>query len=239
MLHNPAYAGYYASVRRQVEPRRKVPGRPSTGRVVKNTGEWLVLLPGRLPAYITPGQYEANVARMAANRQTAAAPGAPRDGSALLSGLLRCGKCGGHRMSVRYHTPSSRSPAHGYVCAFEQVNYGTGGSCQHIAGPALDAYVTGQVLQAVAPAALEVSLAAAAQAEAERATLDKLWRQRIERARYARRPGPPPVPAGRAGKPPGGPPAGNRLGSRARRSGPAAGGLPAVHRGTAQDAHRC
>jgi hypothetical protein len=41
------------------------------------------------------------------------------------------------------------------------------------------------VLEAVAPAALEVSLAAAAQAEAERAMLDKLWRQRLERARYA------------------------------------------------------
>ena len=142
-----------------------------------------MLLPGRMPAYITPEQYEANVARMAANRQTAATPGAPRDGSALLSGLLRCGRCGGHRMTVRYH--DGRGSAHGYVCAFEQVNYGTGGSCQHIAGPALDAYVTGQVLEAVAPAALEVSLAAAAQAEAERAMLDKLWRQRIERARYA------------------------------------------------------
>jgi len=185
MLHNPVCAGYYAYGRRQVEPRRKVPGRPGTGRVVKDSDEWLVLLPGRLPAYITPEQYEANVARMAANRQTAATPGAPRDGPALLSGLLRCGKCGGHRMPVRYHTPSSRSPAHGYVCAFEQVNYGTGGSCQHIAGPALDAYVTRQVLDAVAPAALEVSLAAAGQAEAERAMLDKLWRQRLERARYA------------------------------------------------------
>ena len=86
-------------------------------------------------------------------------------------------------MSVRYH--DGRGSAHGYVCAFYQVNYGTGGPCQHIAGPALDAYVTGQVLEAVAPAALEVSLAAAAQAEAERAMLDKLWRQRLERARYA------------------------------------------------------
>ena len=183
MLHNPVYAGYYAYGRRQVEPRRKVPGLPSTGRVVRPAGEWLVLLPGRMPAYITPGQYEANVARMAANRQTAATPGAPRDGSALLSGLLRCGRCGGHRMSVRYH--DGRGSAHGYVCAFQQVNYGTGGPCQHIAGPALDAYVTRQVLAAVAPAALEVSMAAAAQAEDERGMLDKLWRQRIERARYA------------------------------------------------------
>src|SRR5207248_2420249 len=89
MLRNPVYAGYYAYGRRQVEPRRKVPGRPSTGRVVKSSDEWLVLLPGRLPAYITAAEHEANIARMAANRQTAATPGAPRDGSALLSGLRR------------------------------------------------------------------------------------------------------------------------------------------------------
>jgi len=184
MLHNPAYAGYYAYGRRQVEPRRKIPGRPDTGRVVKDSSEWLVLLPGRLPAYITPEEYEANVARMAANRQTAAAPGAPRDGAALLSGLLRCGLCGGHRMTVSYHDVSAR-PAYGYACAFYQVNYGTGGRCQHISGAALDDYVAGQVLDAVAPAALEVSMAAAAQAEDERAMLDKLWRQRLERARYA------------------------------------------------------
>jgi DNA invertase Pin-like site-specific DNA recombinase len=185
MLHNPVYAGFYAYGRRQVEPRRKKPGRPSTGRVVRDPGEWRVLLPDRMPAYISAGQYEANVARMAANRQIAGSPGAPRNGTALLAGLLRCGRCGGHRMTVRYHTPAGRNPAHGYCCSYNETNYGTGGRCQHIAGPALDAYVTAQVLAAIAPAALEVSLAAAGQAEAERATVDKLWRQRIERARYA------------------------------------------------------
>ena len=184
MLHNPVYAGYYAYGRRQVEPRRKVPGRPSTGRVVRDSSEWLVLLPGRLPAYITPEEHQANIARMAANRQTAATPGAPRDGAALLSGLLRCGRCGGHRMTVRYH--EGPGPAtHSYTCSFFKTNYGTGDSCQHIAGPALDDWVASQVLDAVAPAALEVSMAAAAQAEDERAMLDKLWRQRLERARYA------------------------------------------------------
>src|SRR6266436_1664264 len=146
MLHNPVYAGYYAYGRRQVEPRRKVPGRPGTGRVVKSSGEWLV----------------------------------------LLAGLLRCGRCVGHRMTARYHDgPGAARPAHSYTCAFYQSNYGTGGSCQHIAGPPLDGWVARQVLDAVAPAALEVSMAAAAQAEDERAMLGKLWRQRIERARYA------------------------------------------------------
>jgi hypothetical protein len=81
----------------------------------------------------TPEQYEANVARMAANRQTAFTPGAPRKGSALLSGLLRCGLCGEHHMSVRYH--DGRGSAHGYVCAFYQVNYRTGGPCQHRPSP--------------------------------------------------------------------------------------------------------
>ena len=239
MLHNPVYAGYYAYGRRQVEPRRKVPVRPSTGRVVKGSDEWLVLLPGRLPAYITAEEHEANIARMAANRQTAATPGAPRDGSALLSGLLRCGRCGGHRMTARYHDgPGAARPAHSYTCAFYQANYGTGGNCQHIAGPPLDNWVARQVLDAVAPAALEVSMAAAAQAEDERAMLDKLWRQRLERARYAadraRRQYQLAEPENRlvarqleAG-----------LGSRARRDGPPGSGLPAVHRGTAGHAHR-
>ncbi len=187
MLHNPVYAGYFAWGRRQVDPRRKAPGRPSTGRVVKGSAEWLVLLPGRLPAYITEEQYAANAERMTANQQTAATPGPPRAGAALLSGLLRCGRCGGHRMSVRYPdgTGRARGSVHSYTCAFYQANYGTGGTCQHVSGPALDGYIASQVLQAVAPAALEVSMAAASQAEDERAMLDRLWRQRVERARYA------------------------------------------------------
>ena len=89
-------------------------------------------------------------------------------------------------MTARYHDgPGAARPAHSYTCAFYQANYGTGGNCQHIAGPPLDDWVARQVLDAVAPAALEVSMAAAAQAEDERAMLDKLWRQRLERARYA------------------------------------------------------
>jgi hypothetical protein len=89
-------------------------------------------------------------------------------------------------MTVRYHDgPGSARPAHGYTCSFLQANYGTGGNCQHIAGPPLDSWIARQVLEAVAPAALEVSMAAAAQAEDERAMLDKLWRQRLERARHA------------------------------------------------------
>jgi hypothetical protein len=149
MLHNPIYAGYYAWGRRQTRASRKVPGRPATGRVTCEPDEWLVLLPDRMPAYLSVEQYEANLARLAANRS--ASVGAARPGSALLAGLLRCGRCSGHRMTVQYHTPASRTPAHSYVCGYENTNHGSGHACQHIAGPALDNYVTTQVLSALAP----------------------------------------------------------------------------------------
>ena len=154
--------------------------------MVKDASEWLVLLPGRLPAYITPEEYEANIARMAANRQTAAAPGAPRDGAALLSGLLRCGRCGGHRMTVQYHDGSGpRGPRTATRALSTRSTTGPAAGASTSPAAALDDWVASQVLDAVAPAALEVSMAAAAQAEDERAMLDKLWRQRLERARYA------------------------------------------------------
>ena len=51
--------------------------------------------------------------------------------------------------------------------------------------PCVDAHVTGLLLAAMAPAALEISLAAAGQAEAQRAGVDRIWRQRLERADYA------------------------------------------------------
>ncbi|WP_433603708.1 hypothetical protein ACQPXH_01790 [Nocardia sp. CA-135953] len=49
----------------------------------------------------------------------------------------------------------------------------------------MDAYLSAALLQMLAPAALEVSLAAAAEIEAERGRLETLWSQRLERAAYA------------------------------------------------------
>ncbi len=64
------------------------------------------------------------------------------------------------------------------------VEYGAE-QCQSLAGGCVDAHVTALLLAAVAPAALEVSLAAAEQVEAQRAQVDQIWRQRLERAHYA------------------------------------------------------
>jgi hypothetical protein len=56
--------------------------------------------------------------------------------------------------------------------------------CQHLAGPCLDSFVSQQVLAALEPATLELSLTATERVEQERAELDRLWQQRRERAAY-------------------------------------------------------
>jgi DNA invertase Pin-like site-specific DNA recombinase len=182
MLRNPAYAGIYAYGRSTLDRRRRQPGRPFTGRVRQPREQWAVFLPGVLPAYISIEQYERNMQRMDANRSRAQSLGAVRDGPALLAGLVACGRCGS-KMTVRYQ----RGPGGGlhpvYVCGRAKADYGAS-LCQQLASGCVDAHVAGLLLQAMAPAALEVSLAAAGQAEAQREQVDLIWRQRLERAGY-------------------------------------------------------
>ena len=183
MLRNPAYAGIYAYGRSTLDPRRRQPGRPCTGRVRVGRDGWLVYLPGVLPAYISIEQYERNMQRMDANRSRAGSLGAVRDGPALLAGLVACGRCG-KKMTVRYQRGPGGKLHPVYVCGRAKADYAES-QCQQLAGPCLDAHVTGLLLAAMAPAALEVSLAAAGQAGAQREQVDRIWRQRLERAELA------------------------------------------------------
>ncbi|HEY3033627.1 MAG TPA: recombinase family protein [Streptosporangiaceae bacterium] len=183
ILRNPAYAGIYAYGRSTTDPRRRQAGRPFTGRVRTAREDWIVFLPGLLPAYISVEQYEKNRQRMEANRSRSQSMGAVRGGPALLAGLVACGRCGA-KMTVHYQRGAGGKLSAVYVCAREKSDYG-GGQCQQVAGPCVDGYVTGLLLDALAPAALEVSLAAAGQAGARRAQVDRIWRQRLERADFA------------------------------------------------------
>jgi hypothetical protein len=182
LLHNPAYAGIYAYGRRRVDRRRQDPARPGTGRVVKTRDEWLVMIPDVLPAYITVDQFEANEAKLAANRARAETMGAVRNGPALATGLVFCGRCD-KRMMMRYHTPHGHARPE-YVCCRDVTNYGAQGACQLMNAGCVDAFVERQVLAALQPAAVQVSLKAADEVISERAELEQLWQQRLERAEY-------------------------------------------------------
>jgi DNA invertase Pin-like site-specific DNA recombinase len=179
MLHNPVYAGYYRHGYRAIDPRRKVPGRPGTGRTINEPTDCMVLLENRCPAYITPERFWANQERLAANRSRMEAAGAVREGPSLLAGILRCGRCG-QRMVVTYGGPASRLR---YSCCRAMVEYAEP-LCQGLSGRVLDDLVAAQVLAALEPAALELSLAAADDIQQERARLHRNWQQQLERARY-------------------------------------------------------
>jgi DNA invertase Pin-like site-specific DNA recombinase len=177
VLHHPMYAGAYVYGRRPTDPRRKQPGRPATGRTVAAPEQWQVLIKDHYPAYIGWEHYERNLARLEAN--CSAAQGVPRCGPSLLPGLVICGHCG-LRMSAGYNN-NGRDLR--YSCRGAAVNYGEE-ACQSLAGRVLDERVGQLVLQALEPAALELSLKVAEDLETERRQLHQHWLQRLERAHF-------------------------------------------------------
>jgi DNA invertase Pin-like site-specific DNA recombinase len=177
LLHHPTYAGAYRFGHRPVDPRRKCPGRPATGKSTRRPEDCLVLIRDRVPAYISWDRFRANQERLEANRARQDLPGAPRQGASLLAGLLRCGRCG-RRMIVLYAGPKDR---HTYTCTRGPTGYGER-LCQGLSGAAIDELIAGRVLAAVEPAALEASLAAVAGVERERSELGRHWQLRRERA---------------------------------------------------------
>lgn len=179
LLHHPVYAGYYRHGHRSVDLRRQVPGRPGTGRTHHKPEDCPVLLEGRCPAYITPDRFWANQARLAANRARVEAAGVVRQGPSLLGGLLVCGRCG-QRLMVSYSGPASGLR---YQCSRAAIEYAAP-LCQGLAGRPLDELVSAEVLAALEPARLELSLAAADDLEQERARLHQVRQQEVERACY-------------------------------------------------------
>jgi DNA invertase Pin-like site-specific DNA recombinase len=179
LLHHPIYAGAYRRGHRAIDPRKKKPGCRHSGKQFLPPEQCRVLLRDRLPAYISWERFEANQRRLAANSTKPDAPGAPRQGAALLPGLLYCGRCG-RRMQVHY---GGRNNTPYYACTRNSSDYGDP-LCQSLSGQGLDDLVAAQILQAVAPAALEASLAAVADIERERAGLRQQWILKVERVRY-------------------------------------------------------
>lgn len=177
ILTNPAYAGVFVYGRRRCEA---VPGDPPAliNRRVALT-EWDIVVPAVYPAYLSYDAYLANRRALQDNLYNFARKrgGAPREGPALLAGLVVCGRCG-RRMAVSYG-----SAHHCYHCRRAQADYGEP-QCQSCPVSALDALVTTAFLEAVAPAGLEATLAALEILERDREAIDRQWRLRLERARY-------------------------------------------------------
>jgi hypothetical protein len=178
MLHHPIYAGAYRWGHREVDPRKKVPGKRSSGRTSKNYDACRVLIADRFPAYLTWHEFLENQRRLAENRSRAEALGAPRHGPSMLSGLVVCGRCDAGMLVGYGGTNKLR-----YSCQRAAIDYGEP-KCISLSGECLEVFVAERILKVVEPASLELSLRASDDLEAERKQLDIHWQQRLERARY-------------------------------------------------------
>jgi DNA invertase Pin-like site-specific DNA recombinase len=180
IIRHPIYAGAYAYGLHRAGKRNPVTGVCEGGKWFVPHDELSVLIQGRLPAYISWEQYLANQGQLRQNRALKGSRGAPRRGEALLAGLIVCGKCG-HHMGSRY--PGDKKPSYQcnefYIANVAELSE----PCGRIAAATLDDLVAREVLRALEPAALELSLRAIEDVERDRQRLHSQWRQRLERAR--------------------------------------------------------
>lgn len=182
MLTNPIYAGAYVYGRR--ETRTKIVegrARKSAGHRKPQSG-WKVLIKEHHPGYLSWEEYERNQSMIAANTyfHTGAEAKSGRGGRALLSGLLRCRRCG-RMMQVFYPGPVVR-----YVCSSARSQYGEK-LCISFGGLRVDAAVSKEVLQAVSGNAIQAALEAAEQMQKRRQDLRKAIELELEQASYEAR----------------------------------------------------
>ena len=102
ILHNPVYAGAYFYGERRSETRLD-PETKTRRTVVKHLPmeEWEVLIHDAHPAYISWEQFMRNREKLKDNCSRRGGAGAVRSGSALLQGIVCCGRCG-RQMTVQY-----------------------------------------------------------------------------------------------------------------------------------------
>ena len=182
ILHSPLYAGAYAFGRR-AQRTRIVEGRArKTNGVRKPREEWNVLLRDNHPAYISWQDYEDNQKLLLENAHMKknCARKSARGGRALLTGLMRCGRCG--RM-MRVFYSMGKGNAHRYQCRGDDAHVGAG-LCIGIGGVRVDRAVAMQVLEAVSDRAVEAAIFASDQVERSRKEVVATVERELEAARY-------------------------------------------------------
>jgi DNA invertase Pin-like site-specific DNA recombinase len=182
IIKNPTYAGAFAHGKSRAQT--SIIGgrsRKSYGRRVP-LEQWPVLIKNHHAGYITWERYMKNLELLKANSTKAhgAHAGAPRSGSALLSGLLRCAKCG-LKLSVAYRSGQGRNGR--YQCMTGTREQGKP-ICQSFAAFRVDQAVEAELLKACEPLGIEAAIQAVAGKKAETEQKRKLLEIALEKARY-------------------------------------------------------
>jgi hypothetical protein len=182
MLRNPCYAGALVYGRTAAKT-VIVDGRArQSHRQQKPVAQWRILLLDNHPGYISWEDFLHTQQLLEANRNRpqGGAGGAAKRGPALLSGLLRCGRCG-RKLSVAYSGTTGRVPR--YICHGGRVDRGSS-SCLTIGGLRVDRAVEAAVLDAIQPAGVNAALEALERLRSEHDLTRQALTLAVEKARY-------------------------------------------------------
>ena len=181
ILHNPRYAGayFYGRSRHRYQPDAQ--GRKSQQLPRE---QWTALIRDAHPGYISWDEFEDNQRKLSENafshgEERTRRP--PREGPALLQGLVLCGVCG-RRMTVHYHH-RKKALCPEYICLYENIQKG-GPICQVITGAEIDTAVAKLILEAVNPLGVQVALAVQMEMQQRVQEADALRRKHVEQAQY-------------------------------------------------------
>ena len=181
VIHNPSYAGAYVYGRYRDNKTVDADGHFEHHPVrLPDKNDWKVFLPGHHPAYITWEEFEENQNRLGSNRTNTERCGPAREGAALLTGILICGKCG-RRMTVRYTGTGGIRPLYECVGRWEHGNKAT---CSSVPTESLDHAVSEKILSIMKPSELEISLKVMRSIHDTNRLSEKQWLLSIERAQY-------------------------------------------------------
>jgi DNA invertase Pin-like site-specific DNA recombinase len=157
ILTNPVYGGAYAFGRTESGSRYEA-GRSRTVSRRRPREEWIALIPQHHEGYIDWEQFEEIQATLASNCFSEDQPGAPKRGAALLSGILRCRRCG-RKLTVAYTGADAHSGERylRYICDRGYLDLGEP-KCLSFGGMPVDKMVEQEILRVVRPAAVEASM---------------------------------------------------------------------------------
>jgi DNA invertase Pin-like site-specific DNA recombinase len=181
ILRNPTYAGAYAYGKFEYDSFNRSPTNGKAKVHPRPIDQWPVCLRDVYPAYITWEQFMENQEALRSNRYRQERRGAPRDGKALLQGIVFCGRCGARIHVQHYSRHEKRTPS--YCCVYDYQHY-DGEICQCVTSAGVDQAVTKLFLDALAPAKVEIALRALEGLEADREENRKQWDLQVERANY-------------------------------------------------------
>lgn len=177
ILKNPAYAGAFVYGKTRTLARRTPCGKKAQQRLPME--QWKIVVKDTYPAYIpweTFEQIQAMLAENVATYDRNRFRGVPREGAALLQGLVYCGACG-HKMGMQYKHVSQ------YHCHALRRQYGVP-VCQTIPSGPIDAWVVEAFFEALSPIELDAYQRSVEQHQRQEAQLDLAYRQQIQRVQY-------------------------------------------------------